>query len=188
MGVTVAPDTVQIDGVQPSNDTASPDVAVADRLIAAPTVPLAGGAKAIDCPPPATSAGVYWFAEVPVPSWPFWPHPQHFTLPVVRTAQVWEPPAVIAATPLESPTTLTGTSLSSPVAWLSPSWPLEFEPQHFTPPVVVSAHVCESPAAMAATPLVSPDTFTGVRRCVNELSPSWPTPLLPQHFTPPPVV
>ena len=62
------------------------------------------------------------------------------------------------------------------------------EPQHFTPPAAVSAQVWLLPAVMAATPLARPDTLTGVRRSVVELSPSWPEPLSPQHFTPPAVV
>ena len=63
-----------------------------------------------------------------------------------------------------------------------------FCPQHLTPPAFVSAQVWLSPAAIARTPLVSPLTSTGVRRCVVELSPSWPLPLSPQHFTPPAIV
>jgi hypothetical protein len=65
--------------------------------------------------------------------------PQHTTPPLVVTAHVWLGPAAIAATPLSSP--LTATGVNRLVVVPSPSWPEEFEPQHFTPPPVVSAHV-----------------------------------------------
>src|SRR5258706_502461 len=70
----------------------------------------------------------------------------------------------------------------------SPSCPWSFDPQHSTPLPVVSAQVWEPPAEIAATPLSSPATSTGVRRCVVELSPSWPNALYPQHLAPPAVV
>jgi hypothetical protein len=48
-------------------------------------------------------------------------NPQHFTRPAVVRAQVWEPPAEIAAIPLERPVTATGVLLFVVVPL--PSWP-----------------------------------------------------------------
>ncbi len=80
--------------------------------------------------------------------------------------------------------TLTGTSCGV-VVELSPIWPESLAPQHCTPPTLMTAHVCDAPASTAATPLARPDTSVATRRCVLELSPSWPSALLPQHCTPP---
>jgi hypothetical protein len=76
----------------------------------------------------------------------------------------------MAVTPLDNPETLTGNPEF--VVVLSPNWPFELLPQHFTPPLVVSAQECEPPDETADTPLVNPETSTGVLRFVKELSPS----------------
>ena len=44
------------------------------------------------------------------------------------------------------------------------------------------------PAVIAITPLASPLTATGVGLLVVLPLPSWPSKLLPQHCTPPPLV
>ena len=78
----------------------------------------------------------------------------------------------------------------------SPSWPALFRPQHLTPPAWVRAHVCESvkkpPASTSAMFVRLPahaafaHTSTGVADCRIALpTPSCPSSLLPQHFTPP---
>src|SRR6266849_1436267 len=92
----------------------------------------------------------------------------------------------MAATPLVRPKTSTG--VRRRVLGFPPRRSLALSPQHLAPPPVVRAQVWLPPAAMAATPLVRPKTSTGVRRCVAELSPSWPLKLSPQHLTLPPVV
>ena len=47
--------------------------------------------------------------------------PQHLTPPAAVRAQVWLPPAAMAATPLDSPETSTG--VQRLVVVPSPSWP-----------------------------------------------------------------
>jgi hypothetical protein len=60
---------------------------------------------------PLTSTGM-WLSVVELfPNWPFKFHPQHFTPPVMVSAQVWYASAVMALTPLESPLTFTGMGL-----------------------------------------------------------------------------
>src|SRR5258706_428120 len=61
-----------------------------------------------------------------------------------------------------------------------------FRPQHRTPPPLDSAQLCSRPPATARMPTSRPKTNPGVGRSVVELSPSWPLPLLPQHFASPP--
>src|SRR5262245_57131289 len=85
-----------------------------------------------------------------------------------------------------NPTTSTGAE-----GWAvlpSPSWPSSLAPQHLTPPAVVSAHVWARPAAIAIAVVPRPPTSTGTGLSVVPPLPSWPVPLLPQHFTPPEVV
>src|SRR3990172_3731563 len=48
---------------------------------------------------------------VPLPSWPKPLPPQHLTLPIVVRAQVWMPPAAMAAMPLLRPEASTGVVL-----------------------------------------------------------------------------
>src|SRR5262245_484960 len=90
---------------------------------------------------------------------PTWFPPQHLTPPSAVSAQVWLPPATIAATPLVSPATSVGagTGVLLPDAPL-PTCPLRLPPQHFTPPPVVSAQVCPVPAVIATTPFARPAT------------------------------
>src|SRR5436190_1068623 len=84
------------------------------------------------------------------------------------------------------PETSTGVGLLVNVPF--PSWPLELDPQHFALPAVVSAHVWYVLAEIWAIPEERPETSTGVGLSTMVPSPSWPNPLSPQHFTPPPVV
>ena len=65
---------------------------------------------------------------MPSPSWPSASLPQHLTAPPPVSAQVWEPPAVIAPTPLPRP--LTATGVRRFVVVPSPSWPKMLLPQH----------------------------------------------------------
>src|SRR5439155_794476 len=112
--------------------------------------------------------------------------PQHLTPPALVSAHVWASAAAIAVTPLERPETSTGVSRSRRVP--SPTAPPALKPQHLTPPALVSAHVWSPPAAIAVTPPERPETPTGVRRRRRVPSPSFPSPLPPQHTTPPAVV
>ena len=119
---------------------------------------------------PETGTGTELSIGVPPSSSTFWP--QQVAVPVARSAQVWEAPAVIAVAP-ESPETSVGARRSVVVP--SPSWPEKLEPQHLTVPPVRSAHVWSSPAlspdASAMTP-ERPVTATGVSRVVVVPSPS----------------
>src|SRR5439155_2801121 len=80
----------------------------------------------------------------------------------------------------------TGVKLSSCVP--SPSCPEALEPQHLTPPPIRAAQEWNEPVVTAATPLERPKTSTGVRGLTVVPSPSCPTVLAPQHFTPPVLV
>jgi hypothetical protein len=57
--------------------------------------------------------------KVPSPSWPLLLVPQHRAAPLLKTAQVWELPAAMAATPELKPDTATG--VRRRVVLLSPS-------------------------------------------------------------------
>jgi hypothetical protein len=72
------------------------------------------------------------------PNWPFELPPQHFTPPSDVSAHECELPDETADTPLVNPVTFTGVLRLSKE--LSPSWPLELLPQHFTPPPDVTTH------------------------------------------------
>src|SRR5947208_1826699 len=89
--------------------------------------------------------------------------PQHLTPPALVSAQVWSPPAEIAATPPARPETSTGRWRSVVVP--SPSCPQPLSPQHLIPPALVSAHeyppLRSPPAEIAVTPPASPETATG---------------------------
>jgi len=61
---------------------------------------------------PETSTGKLLHVVVPSPSRPLLFCPQHLTPPVLKSAQVWEPPAAIALTPELKPETSTGVVLS----------------------------------------------------------------------------
>jgi hypothetical protein len=104
--------------------------------------------------------------------------PAAMTLTLVRLKKQASPPPAH---------TLTGLVLGSD-ALKFPSWPQEFDPQHWTPPAVVRAQVCAPPGAMVDTLLLRPVTSTGVARTSVVPSPSWPKLFLPQHWTPPAVV
>src|SRR5207237_1185347 len=96
---------------------------------------------------PETSTGVWRSVVVPSPSWPQSLLPQHLTPPALVRAQVWSPPAAIAATPLASPETSTG--VWRLVVVPSPSSPYSLSPQHLTRPALVIAQVWPPPAAIA---------------------------------------
>src|SRR5207244_1683517 len=155
-------------------------------LVSAQVWPPPASSAATPLAAPETARGVGRSVVVPSAGWPSALPPQHLTPPALVSAQVWKSPAEIAATPLGSPETATG-------AWRwivvpSPSWPEPLSPQHLTPPALVSAQVWPPPAEIAATPLASPEAATGAWRWIVVPSPSWPTPLPPQHLTPPPLV
>lgn len=57
---------------------------------------------------PAAATEVSRSVVVPSPSCPYVLSPQHRTVPLVKTAQVWFPPAPILATPEVCPETFTG--------------------------------------------------------------------------------
>ena len=85
---------------------------------------------------PGTSTGVKLSVVELLPSWPYSLLPQHFTPPVVVSAQLPLVPDAMAVTPLLRPATPTGVKLV--VVELSPSCPFSFKPQHLTAPSVVS--------------------------------------------------
>jgi hypothetical protein len=60
----------------------------------------------------ATVTGTIELCTIPSPKAPFKPYPQHLAVPSERTAQVCQPPAVIAVAVL-IPLTATGTEESS---------------------------------------------------------------------------
>src|SRR5262245_38077172 len=95
-----------------------------------------------------TCTGLALLLVVPLPSWPCAFTPQHQTVPSAFKAQVWYAPAVIWVTVPDSPTKSIGKGWM--VAWLPPSWPERFEPQHFTP-LLTSTQVCSNPAAIPDT-------------------------------------
>ncbi len=132
-------------------------------------------------PPPTAEAttGTVWLVVEPSPSWPLAFAPQHTTMPLVFSAQVWYAPAAMADTPLARPETATGVELSVKEAF--PSWPPRLLPQHLTAPPDVSAHAWPWPVAMVATPLARPTTVTGVKRSVVVPSPSCPKSFEPQQ-------
>ena len=112
--------------------------------------------------------------------------PQHRTPPPEVTAQVWFPPAPMALMPAGSPGTAAGMPVYIVVVGFCPSWPALLSPQHRTAPPT-SAQVWLSPAAIAVTPEESPTAPTGtwLEPFIVVPFPSWPTLLLPQHWTPP---
>ena len=69
-----------------------------------------------------------------------------------------------------------------------PSSPTVLSPQHRTAPDPSRAHAWLNPDVIASTPLLRPVTSVGMWRSTPEPSPTCPTVLLPQHFTPPPDV
>src|SRR5690606_22516963 len=79
--------------------------------------------------------------------------------------------------------TNTGVGLSALLSL--PIWPYWFEPQHITRPALTTAQAWSEPTPIDCAPLVRPLTLTGTRLSEPDPSPSWPQPLLPQHFTPP---
>jgi hypothetical protein len=88
---------------------------------------------------PFTATGTALSKELALPNCPLEPSPQQRTLPVAKSAQLWEYPAATLVAPI-NPITRTGTALSkvSPV----PSCPDVFAPQHCTTPVSSTAQVC----------------------------------------------
>jgi hypothetical protein len=76
---------------------------------------------------------------------------------------------VTAETPEENP--ITDTGVNDEVVVPSPSWPLEFVPQHFSASLTIAQDKF-SPAVIAVTPLVSPATCTGEVELVLVPSPN----------------
>ena len=103
---------------------------------------------------------------------------------MTSTAQECVSPAESVAAALR-PDTVTGAALLT--ALPSPSWPLEFEPQHCTAPSSRRAQVCVPDASSRAGP-ARPTTATGFHASVVLPSPSWPSPFQPQHQTSPDAV
>ena len=96
---------------------------------------------------PETETGREEFVRELFPNWPSELSPQHWTDPPEMIAQLWLPPAERAVTIPASPETETGSAES--LKELFPSWPLEFEPQHWTEPPEMSAQLWFVPDAMA---------------------------------------
>src|SRR5262249_25625432 len=107
--------------------------------------------------------------------------PQHRTVPLTRTAQLWTAPAPIATASV-MPWTATGEGR----AWVvpSPSLPNTLSPQQTTAPLTRSAHVCDRPAAIATAserPTTAAAVVCGVALVVP--LPTCPTVFRPQHRT-----
>ena len=115
------------------------------------------------------------------------PLPQHFTPPLLISAQVCMSSGghrcYAAAQPASRSREPFDSSCHRP-----PVWPDSFEPQHFRPPLLERAHIWRLPAATAVMPLDRPTTSTGVKRFVVVPSPSAPSMFRPQHLTAPLVV
>ena len=107
-----------------------------------------------------TDTGTRLESEVPLPSWPAVPDPQHFAVLEDVRAHVCTFPADTAMAPDVRSDTLVGASFSSvdPL----PSWPYGLNPQHLAAPVEVIAHVSPLPADTAVTPEVNSDTQVGI--------------------------
>jgi hypothetical protein len=112
-------------------------------------------------PRPGTAAGVGWLLPpvVPSPSWPRKLSPQHDTVCVARSAQVWfVPVATAVAVLIES--TVPGGSVSDVNP--RPSWPDSFPPQHSIPPDVSTAHAVEVDTAIVPSTSSMADAGFGV--------------------------
>src|SRR5688500_19323003 len=101
---------------------------------------------------------------VPSPRWPLPLAPQQVAVPKASSAQVWLPPATMAATLVRGvlglAMTATGTSRSELVP--SPSAPVLLPaPQHRAVPSASTAQVW-APPAVIATALLTPLAVTGV--------------------------
>src|SRR5512133_2083298 len=99
------------------------------------------------------------------------------------SAQVWLPPAAIAATPRASRETLAGNRRSPLLP--SPSCPEPLSPQQRTPPARLRAQVWFRPAATATAPRASSERAVGRVRVFVVPSPSCPATFRPQHLTAP---
>src|SRR2546426_12250059 len=88
---------------------------------------------------------------VPLPSWPKSFSPQHCTVPLARSAQVWKPPAVTAMA-VVIPVTRTGATELNVVVAGSPRWPESLRPQHCTVPFPRGGQEGKPPALTAAAP------------------------------------
>jgi len=71
-------------------------------------------------PPTLIEVGVLRSLDAPSPSWPLPPPPQHFNVPALRYAHVWEPPR--ARSPTVPPTLIVVGMLRFSFV-PSPSWP-----------------------------------------------------------------
>ena len=119
--------------------------------------------------------------ELPFPNCPLSFFPQHFALWLLRRAQVWKLPALIAFTWL-SPETETGVSAS--ILDPFPNCPSPFPPQHFKLSSLRMAHVWKVQALMDLTG-PRPFTATGIELLAVPEFPSCPEELYPQHMADP---
>ena len=128
-----------------------------------------------------TSTGVSLFSVFPLPSWPEALAPQHFSVPLSKSAQEVSLLAAMETTPASSPATSTGELESAVVPF--PNCPIEFHPQHLTPPCEESAHECLLPTTVCTTPRCKPATGMGefLLVLISFPIPSCPLSLLPQH-------
>ena len=88
---------------------------------------------------PNTSTGTLLATELPRPSCPLLPAPQHFTPPALVSAHMCSQPALSAITPPSRPDTSTGVLRLRLLP--SPTWPEPLRPQHRTAPSSVNAQV-----------------------------------------------
>jgi hypothetical protein len=87
----------------------------------------------------------------PLPSCPFTPSPQHFTVPAVRITQVCNPPQATDVTPLA----IMLCGVLALVVPPLPSWPLEFRPQQRNP-ALITAQTCALPHDSTVVVVVLP--------------------------------
>jgi len=135
--------------------------------------------------PSSACTGVELEPVLPFPSSPFHPFPQHLTAPVVITAQVWFPPAVIETAPVSASTGWTVIPEEKlPIA--DPLWP-----KQCTDVSDFRTQVWLVPAATAVT-FDNPGTTRGTadrgRGSPESLGsrPSCPWVFKPQQYTDPP--
>src|SRR5690606_14605093 len=125
---------------------------------------------------PVTDGGSFLLIPLvwPKPSCPRPFSPQHRSSKLVVMAQLWSPPAAIAAAPTSTPrsTTLAETGCSlSPIAWLlpSPSWPSLLRPQQRSSLLAKRPQPWKLPSASSTT---TPPTITLSKSARDSLSPS----------------
>ena len=133
---------------------------------------------------PTTSIGVFeWFC-VPSPSCPFRFEPQHFTVPLSVTMQLWPAPDERLLIDVVRFGTLTGVRRLMFVP--SASWPRELAPQHHAPVEVLTTQTNLSPPVLIATMSCGrPGIVAGVFESSSIPSLSKSMYVSPQHLTSP---